>query len=841
MIRFVLRMLDRAAARVRGLGSSVPEKLKKLLSGQPAQWILESARRLCALLSNGKKRCESPLSRVRTKLKGRIAFASVFFCIVFAWEIVLLFMPVPERELCAKEDSWRIYSSDGRVLREAVNREGSRSRWVSRDNISDLVVEATIAIEDERFYSHGGIDWLALARAFVTNLRTGSSVSGASTITMQLARLAYGLPHSAEGKIAQLLFAARIERSVSKKTIITAYLDRSPYGAGTVGIEAASYRYFGKPNMHLSLAEAALLAGLPNAPTRLNPLENPDVARKRQARVLERMRDTGKITAEEHARALAEPLVFVHETEEPAAMHFCDYVLSLDPQPGDVHTTLDLDLNTGVEELVREHVKILSAGGMTNASAVILDNNTGALLSMVGSVNYWDGVSGAVNGAVSRRQPGSTLKPFAYALAFERGFTPATIIPDVETAYVDKKGDIYTPVNYSDKFYGPVLACEALGRSLNVPAIRLVDMIGLEPFYGKLLDAGFTSLDKGSDYYGLGLVLGNGEVTLLELASAYALFPRCGMTVKAEAIASRVGAVKSKSVFSKEVCFLITEILSNELTRMRAFGAVNPLILEYPMAIKTGTSSNWRDNWVVGYTKEITVAVWAGDFSGSPMNMVSGAVGAGPLFRKIADFAVKKLGLSPAMPVPPPGVESIVVCKLSGNTPAEYCTDYTSCYVLKEKERRPPCNVHRKVLIDRRNGLLASSKCAGEYAEERVCTYLPPGYEDWQAKNGYAAPPTVYSPLCAPDEIQADALVILSPKAGDVYLIEPGYNRDTQSLELRGGADPAVSRVEWVLDDSVVANAGWPYTASWRLERGRHSLCMKSGDKKSEIVVFEVK
>ncbi|MBN2441276.1 MAG: penicillin-binding protein 1C [Spirochaetales bacterium] len=757
-------------------------------------------------------------------------------------ELLFFITPLNKTTFSGYADSWRIYARDGRLLREAVNKDGSRSQWADQEIISPLVIDATIAVEDERFYSHSGIDWIAMGRAILQNLSAGENVSGASTITMQLARLMYDLPHSLDGKILQIIDALRIEHSVDKKTILLNYLNRSPYGNGAIGIEAASYCYFGKPSMHLSLAEAALLAGLPNGPSKYNPLTNFSLAKKRQAFVLFRLMESGKITQEDYSRGLSEALTFYSGKEKLEAMHFTDYIMSQHPPPGDVSTTLDLDLNTQVEDIVRDHVRTLAAGGLTNASVVILDNKTGAILSMVGSVNYWDGDNGAVNGAVSLRQPGSTLKPFTYALAFERGFSPVTVIADIKTQYIDNNGDIYIPRNYSDKYYGPVLMAEALGRSLNVSAIRIANMIGVSSLLDTLKEAGFTSLHKDADFYGLGLTLGNGEVTLLELAQGYALFPRKGIPCKAEAVTSLLTPPDDKKLlFSEQVCFLITDILSNEQLRIRAFGPLNPLLLPFPMAIKTGTSSNWRDNWVVGYTEEITIAVWAGDFKGSPMNQVSGAIGAGPLFRKIALLANNHLSLTPGTSAPPPGVQKIVICKLSGGIPSEYCTDYASWYVIKDEEKRPFCHVHKKVAIDIRNGLLASSKCPSHFTEDVIGVYLDPGYAEWQSENGYHPPPTRYSPLCMPDEIAVDALVITHPQEHDIFIIEPGYNPETQSLELKGEADPPVGEIEWIVDKRLVATAPWPYSASWQLKKGKHTLYMKSGDKKSDTVVFEVR
>ena len=831
---------------------------------------------------------------------------AVPFLLYLLLELVLFLSPLHVEHLRAHfPESRRILDSQGRLLREVVNSQGARAKWVDLQDISPLVIDATIAVEDARFYSHSGIDILSVVRALRQNVTSGRVVSGASTITMQLSRLLFNHSHSMWGKLKQAFDALRLERAIDKNAILEQYLNRAFYGSGTIGIEAASLKYFGKPNTHLSLAEAALLAGLPKAPSDLNPVRDFDAAVERQEVVLERMLETNKISLEQYKRACQQPIHIKEITPKLTAMHFTDYVLSQNPPPGDVHTTLDSDLQNQIELLVADHVKSLMHGGLTNAAVVVLDNSDGAILAMVGSSDYWNPNSGSVNGAIARRQPGSTLKPFTYALAFEKGFSPASMVADIETQYLGKSGTLFSPKNYSDHYSGPVLIREALGRSLNIPAIRIANAVGIQDLLKRLRAAGFASLDHDANYYGLGLTLGSGEVTLLELAQAYAMFARGGLACEAYAIlppaargtilvskeskVSRVsegrevkasipgvqttfnnlqniqhftafsdGTIHLKKpsrwpkaligppchgVFSEEVCFLITDILSDENLRIRAFGAANPLLLDFPMAVKTGTSSNWRDNWVVGYTKEYTVAVWTGDFEGAPMNQLSGAIGAGPLFHDVAHLVVKRRGIQPEPIIPgaPEGIEQIVVCSLSGLTPTEHCPNRCSVYVLKEDKPRCSCDMHRLFRLDKRNGLLASDRCPLRFVEERVFEVLPPIYAEWQASHTSQRPPTAYSPYCPPHGLTANALVITRPRNGEVYLLEPGYDIRTQTLQLSGEVDPVLPEVSWWLDGQKVTAASWPYEANWQIAKGRHHLVMKGGGRQSDPVEFEVK
>jgi len=745
--------------------------------------------------------------------------------------------PYPPEALRFPE-SWRVRDRDGALLREVVNERGERARWLPLAEISPLLADATVAVEDQRFFEHGGVDRRAVVRAARDNLRSLRIVSGASTLTMQLARLLQP-GRSRWYKPMEAIDAWRLERALTKSGLLEQYLNRAPYGAGTVGVEAASRRYFGKPTTHLSLAEASLLAGLPQAPSQLNPLRHLDAAQVRQRHVLARMRATGRITDEEMALALSEPLVLRDTPPQAEALHFTDFVLAARPARGDVSTTLDGELQPVVERLVRDHVQALELGGLTNAAVVVLDNRHCDVLAMVGSADYWDPHGGAVNGATSPRQPGSLLKPFLYALAFEGNFTPASVLSDIPTRYPGSDGRLMQPRNYDEKLSGPVLAAEALGRSLNVPAIRLANAVGVEDLLARLRAVGFASLALPAEHYGLGLTLGNGEVTLLEAAQGLAALARGGLSCHPRALSSDPVA-DGERVFSAEVAHLVTHILSDERLRRRAFGAVNPLLFGYPIAVKTGTSSNWRDSWAVGTTAQHTIAVWSGDFSGRPMEKLSGAIGAGPLLRKVADLVT---GGAPVPARPPAGVAEVLVCPLSGMAPGEHCPEQRAILVQQSDRPRPVCDWHRRLRIDRRNGLLASDRCPSRIVSDRIFEVLPPRFAAWQAshKSPMRRPPATFSPLCPSDGVTADAVVITQPRSGDVFIIEPGYKRSTQSLELRAEVDPPLPTVEWLVDGKSLVASAWPYDATWVLTRGRHRLEARAGSRHSEPVEIEVR
>jgi len=739
-------------------------------------------------------------------------------------------------------ESQRIYDRHNLLLRESVNKEGNRAHWVSLDDISPLVIDATIAVEDKRFYAHSGVDFQALGRAFKQLILNGRIVSGASTISMQLSRMMFDYPRSWYGKLRQIFTAIRLDHSFDKHTILLQYLNRLAYGSGTMGIEAASQKYFRKPNTHLSLAEAAFLASLPKSPTTLNPFINFDGAKKRQVFVLEAMLSNGKITPFEYDQAAQEMIRVEGDSAQIRAMHFTDYVISQIDSSGDIVTTLDFDLQHKIDDLVKDHVLSNKAGGLTNAAVVLLDNKSGSILSMVGSTDYWNSQSGSVNGAISLRQPGSTLKPFTYALAFENKKTPATVVADIETRYLSEEGGMFIPRNYSENLYGPILMHDALGRSLNIPAIRTLNYVGIAPMLDRLHLIGFQSLVNDDDYYGLGLTLGNGEVTLLELAQSYAMFARGGLIPQTHFLMDSPSH-QTRRAFSEDISFLITHILSDESLRIQAFGAANPLLFDFPIALKTGTSTNWRDNWVVGYTNKYTLAVWAGDFEGGVMDRLSGSIGAGPLFHKITQIIVNQ-GSSPEIPdqiEPTSGVEEIIVCPKSGLTPTENCPYSRSIYVLTEPDIRAPCDVHLIHRIDSRNGLLASQKCPSRYVEEQVFEVLPARFTRWEATHHTNKPPTNWSPLSPPDGITADAMVITSPFDGEVYIIEPGYDYHTQTIELTAEIDPVIPSAVWFVNGEKYKTSEWPYSTSWKLTRGSHQFRLQGGEMQSDPIEIEVR
>jgi penicillin-binding protein 1C len=737
--------------------------------------------------------------------------------------------PLPEGLLAPPASATvTLFDRHGQPLRSAWADDGADRRWVPLADVDPDVVRAIIALEDNRFYRHPGVDPVAAARAARDNLRSGRVVSGASTITMQLARLVRSGRRSWTGKLGQAAWALRLEAQLSKQEILEQYLNRVPLGGGAVGVGAAAQRYFGAAPGRLSLAESALLASLARAPSRDNPLADETRATQVRARALGRLRVRGMISRRDSARAAAEPLPS-HTPTPFDAPHFTTAVLGwLDreapeaaggathasrlPAASAVMTTIDLSLQAEIESEVRHTAATLADRGARHAAAVVLQNATGAILAWVGSPDFDAPDHGQVDMVVSARQPGSALKPFLYGLAFDHGYSPASVLPDVARAYVTATA-AYSPRNYDRRFHGPVTAREALASSHNVPAVELTERLGTAALLATLHRAGFGSLDRSPDHYGLGLALGNGDVTLIELANGYRALARDGAwtpwTWRAAVAAEAAGAAElsppvRRSVISPLAAALVLDILADPVARIPGFGAATPFDFPFPTAVKTGTSRNFTDNWAVAVTGGFTVAVWVGDAAGRPMRQVSGVTGAGPLLRRAVTRVARRY---PPGVLPTPadrGARAVAVCRVSGGLPAHDCPTRT--------EWIPPdialaaCDWHR-------DGRLV----------------LPAVYADWAAA-GHGLTSSGQDGRTGEREDVRTGVRIVSPADGDRYGIPAGVDPRYATLPLRATTPEGDGGVRWFVDGRPVAGD------RWQLVSGIHTVRALSRDGASDEV-----
>lgn len=563
-----------------------------------------------------------------------------------AWFSIRL-VPLPKGLLVPQPAGTEYLDRAGRPLRTLPGGDELFRRRVAYHEIPQALVQATLAAEDRRFWEHPGVDLRGTARAAWQLLKNRRIVSGGSTITQQLIKLSEPRKRTFRSKLIEAIQAIRLEQVWTKQEILAAYLNRIEYGNGVAGCALAARYYFGKSLHDLSPAESALLAGLPQAPTRLNPLAHPDRAQKRQFWILDQMLGLNWMDSTEYERAKLEKLVFPTDRRAFEAPHFVDLLMH---QPeglrsGTIHTSLDLDLNQHAERILRKQLERLQDHNAGNGALVIISNRTGEVLSLVGSENYFNPLGGQVNGAWAPRSPGSTLKPFTYLLAFERGATPSTIIADVPTDFPTTTG-VFSPVNFDRKWYGPVSCRAALANSLNMPAIKvLADAGGPSVLLKRLQDWGLTTLTRAPDDYGLGLTLGNAEVRLLELANSYAHLARLGERLPYRFVPSPETPRGSPGT-DRGIAYLIADILSDNDARATAFGSESQLRFPFKVACKTGTSSNFRDNWAFGYTPEFTVGIWIGNFDGLPMRDVSGVTGAAPILHEVFVLLHQRFGTS---------------------------------------------------------------------------------------------------------------------------------------------------------------------------------------------------
>lgn len=534
-------------------------------------------------------------------------------------------------DLAPPEASPVFLARDGTPLRHLLDEDGTRKAApVTYEEVPTVLRHAMLAAEDKRFFSHGGIDLLAIARAAWDNARAGKIVSGASTIHQQLIK--NSTPREGKRtpgiKLREALQARRLAMSWSPEDVLAAYLNRISFGNNMTGIMMAASGYFHKPLTDLTPAECALLAALPQSPARWNPFRDVKAVLPRQKAILTKMHDLGWLSAEELQTALAQEIVIQRFSGGFAAPHVVEVVKGSETS----RTTLDALLQQQVETIIAQRITALREKNVSHAAVVVIDNASGDVLALAGSRDFFAKDGGQINGTWVPRSPGSALKPFTYLIAFERGASPGSIVADLPVEFRSPTG-IYKPENYALRSYGPMTYRAALGNSLNISAVRVLDSIGgAETLLAKLRELGLGTLTEPAEHYGLGLTIGNAPVRLLELTNAYATLARLGLH---KPWRLQDTPSEGRRVFPEKECYLIADILSDNQAREMAFGAHSPLRLPFRCAAKTGTSTSFRDNWTLGFTADFTVGVWVGNFDNTPMQDVSGVTGAGPVFRDV--------------------------------------------------------------------------------------------------------------------------------------------------------------------------------------------------------------
>ena len=725
-----------------------------------------------------------------------VAVASVFGIYSF-YAAQLPDAGVIEREQ-EKFETIRFYDRTGQhLLYESVDPRPFRGdrTYMPLQEMAPTVIQAAVALEDHNFWDNPGINVRGLARAFVSNLQ-GGGVQGGSSITQQLIKnvvipVEERAQQSYARKLKEVILAMEVTRRYDKGKILEWYLNYNFYGNLAYGIEAASQVYFGKSVSELNVAEAAMLAPIPQFPA-LNPIDNPEDAKIRQGVTLQVMVDAGYLTRAEADAAFAQELdlrVSVAERFDIlTAPHFALFALERikeefntvdDPyriwkEGLTVYTTLDVELQRYAEQVMRANIARLNEQGrnVNNASVVVLKPDTGEILAMVGSLDYNnEEIDGQVNVAISERQPGSSFKPYVYLTGLLQGMTPASLILDVRTAFSQNDGTVYVPENYDRLYHGPVALRDALSQSLNIPAIRVMDKVGVASALRTAHRMGINGLDRGLNYYGLNLVLGGGEVTLLDHTYAYSVLANGGVMagkpvppesrrsgfrnldpVAVLQVRNTAGETMKKyerpeveRIISADAQYILADIMSDNVARSPMFGINNNLVLpDRRVSAKTGTTNAWKDAWTVGFTPQLTVGVWIGNTDNESMNNVTGASGAAPIWKSVMERY--HAGLPARWYERPSNVVSETICQPSGLLPSPDCQRQRQELFIAGTEPKVVDNLWQPFEIDKRNELLARATTPEEERETRVYLILPPEANDWLKSSGIEQPPQGESP-----------------------------------------------------------------------------------------------
>jgi len=815
----------------------------------------------------------------KVKKKSRLSwfFGFVFFLflliVIFGFFSLILVernLPDPDRLLQRSiPQSTRIYDRSGKVLLYEIFTQERRT-LVSLSDIPQNLIYATIVIEDKDFFHHKGFSLKGIIRALIVDALHLRKVQGGSTITQQFIKNALLTPKKSYiRKIKELILAYQLEKKFSKTQILQMYFNEIPYGANAYGVEAASRIYFGKSVKDLTLDECALLAALPKAPTYYSPYgSHLEQLIKRRNYILDLMVEEGYITPEQAEKAKSTDTLkkIVPRRESILAPHFVMYVKEklvekygqrMVEQGGlKVITTLDLEKQKIAEEEIKEQAKKNEKFNASNAALVALDVKTGQILAMVGSRDYFDdSIDGQVNVTIQPRQPGSSFKPIVYAAAFEKGYTPKTIVFDVKTNFGTSK-EAYIPRNYDGKERGPVTLRKALAGSLNIPGVKVLYLTGIDNVLDLAEKMGYTTL-KDRERYGLSLVLGGGEVTLLEHTAAYGIFARDGLKIPTTAILEVRDSqnnilekfdkenIYPERVISKQVAREITDILSDNEARAFMFGKRSPLYLENrPAAVKTGTTNNWRDAWTIGYTPNLVCGVWVGNNDNSEMKeKASGLTVAAPIWHKFMIRALENKPIENFTPPEPrdtkkpilngeiPGVIKVKIDKASG----KLATDLTPASYIVEKTYR----IYHSILyfVDKDNPQGPRPK---NPENDPQFENWEKGIKDWMKRNNIKEekPPTEYDNLHT--LANKPKVELIFPKDNTII------NKRVLNLEFFAQAPRGIKKVKCLIDDKI---ANLTYQSSnckvnlTGLKYGEHKIKVVAYDdidnnNFSEITVF---
>ena len=712
--------------------------------------------------------------------------------------------------------------------------------------VSPLLHQAMLTAEDRWFYYHCGVNPVSIVTALYDNIRAGKVVRGGSTITMQLARLMEPKARNVPNKLIEVFRACQLELTYSKSEILNFYFNMLPYGGNIVGTAAASRLYFNKPQQAISLGEAALLAAIPNSPERLRPDRFPENARHARAKVLKQLLAHKQISKQQWREASQEPIPTKRYPLPFKAPHLSRMLVRNTETTADsrIYTTIDAGVQETASRILHEYLNASTIAGLqfhgaSTGAIVVMDTKSRHVLAMVGSHDFFDQrASGQVNGTLAPRSPGSTLKPFVYALALEQGLiTPETLLFDVPVNYAG-----YEPVNYDGIYNGYVTARQALAASLNVPAVNLNARLKGVTLQAFLKRAGISTLVP-TQKYGLSMVLGGCEVNLLELTTLYAGLANMGQFAPYQLTLPRNSHQLPQRLLREETSFIITEMLTT--SQLPVNTVKNPEAFESTLnlpkiAWKTGTSYGHRDAWCIGYSPKLTIGIWLGNFDGKGAPMLSGVEAATPIL--FALFTALTGQDTHRWYTTPEHLKTREVCALTGVLPSPHCPTRKSDVYIPGISSVKVCSIHKRIYVDEVNGYSLCSHCRNLGAaqpardqqdtthtslntvETKIFEEWPAEAATWLAKNGFAVPVfPEHNPLCT-GTVAGTAPVILSPAQDTVYYIRDGVPIENQKIQLSASTSNRTQQLFWFLDGELIfkGDAGQPY---WFTPvKGAHTL-----------------
>ncbi|MEJ2715939.1 MAG: penicillin-binding protein 1C, partial [Deltaproteobacteria bacterium] len=721
-------------------------------------------------------------------------------------------------------------------LRLLPDSRGRFLLWCSIDEVPQHVRRAFIAAEDKRFYYHPGFDPIAIVRAFAANIAKRRIVSGASTLTQQVVRLIRPRPRTYRAKLVELLSGIKMEMQLRKDEILELYLNLAPMGGNIRGVGLAAHVYFGKDIGQINTAEAAVLAALPRSPSRYDPryaqgrkllMEEKDV-------ILQRMAKLGWIDSRQLPVLLGSKVPIERRGLPFEAPHLVDLVLQRHADRGPViRTTLDLETQQTIEGILHSHRDRLGKLGITQAGALVVSTHGPEVLAMVGSLGYGPRDRGYNDAVLAQRGAGSTLKPFLYALALEAGHNDASEIADTVRSYPSPHGD-YLPLNANRRSYGPVTIRSALGNSLNLSAVKTLQSIGVREFY-RLLKRLDIVEDRMPDpgYYGLGLAVGNMETSLWHLVQAYAALANEGRFRPLMLLKGPAGS--GTRVISREAAYVISDILADPSARLQTFGNPSTFDFGFPVAVKTGTSTNYRDCWILAYTPSHVIGLWAGNFDGRPTNGATGASACGPILNEIIRFLYRSG--PPARFKRPEGVGETLVCWMSGKAASPSCPYTVKSLVIGDPARLEPCRLHHT-----NHDYFELDAPYARWVHRREAEQ---GLSRFRLKSTEPTPgetrQTAGRPAILHDEARPLAgtsrISIVSPHDFDHFVLSP---YQSSPIRMRAIPSPLVPYVVWMVDGMEIARTPPPYELFRRLTRGRHVVHAVTPDNVADHVTIQV-